>query len=70
MSGFADHQWRRRFSCSLESLLEGFCRPALMDASRSWRITGDFTSRCLLQVLEGVEHVQAALPDAKIRSGK
>ena len=63
MSGLADHQWRRRFSSSLESLLEGFYRPALMDASRYWRITGYFTSRSLLQVLEGVEQLVAASPD-------
>ena len=63
MSRLADHQWRRRFSSSLESLLEGFYRPALMDASRYWRITGYFTSRSLLQVLEGVEQLVAASPD-------
>ena len=33
MTGLADHQWRRRFSSSLESLLEGFYKPALMDAT-------------------------------------
>ena len=63
MPGLADHQWKRRFSSSLESLLEGFYRPALMDASRYWRITGYFTSRSLLQVLEGVENLVAASPD-------
>ena len=63
MSGLRDHQWRRRFSSSIESLLEGFYRPALMDASRYWRITGYFTSRSLLQVLEGVENLVAASPD-------
>jgi superfamily II DNA or RNA helicase len=63
MTGLADHQWRRRFSSSLESLLEGFYKPALMDAVRYWRITGYFTSRSLLQVLEGVEHLVAASPD-------
>jgi hypothetical protein len=63
MSGLRDHQWRRRFSSSIESLLEGFYRPALMDASRYWRITGYFTSRSLLQVLEGVEQLVAASPD-------
>ncbi|MFN9630496.1 MAG: helicase-related protein [Cyanobacteriota bacterium] len=63
MTGLADHQWRRRFSSSLQSLLEGFYRPALMDATRYWRITGYFTSRSLLQVLEGVEHLVAASAD-------
>jgi hypothetical protein len=38
MHGLADHQWRRRFSSSLKSLLEGFYKPALMDAVRYWRI--------------------------------
>jgi len=33
------------------------------DASRYWRITGYFTSRSLLQVLEGVEQLVAASPD-------
>ena len=55
MAGLADHTWKGRFSSSLESLLEGFYRPALMDAVRYWRVTGYFTSRSLLQVLEGVE---------------
>ena len=54
MPGLADHAWKGRFSSSIESLLEGFYKPALMDASRYWRITGYFTSRSLLQVLEGV----------------
>ena len=63
MPGLADHQWKRRFSSSLESLLEGFYRPALMDATRYWRITGYFTSRSLLQVLEGVERLVAASAD-------
>ncbi|MCP9791457.1 DEAD/DEAH box helicase family protein [Vulcanococcus limneticus Candia 3F8] len=65
MSGLADHQWRRRFSSSLESLLEGFYRPALMDAVRYWRITGYFTSRSLLQVLDGVEQLVASSPDGR-----
>ncbi len=33
MTGLADHQWRRRFSSSLVSLLEGFYKPALMEAT-------------------------------------
>ena len=44
MSGLADHAWKGRFSSSIESLLEGFYRPALMDAIRYWRITGYFTA--------------------------
>jgi len=63
MASLADHAWKGRFSSSIESLLEGFYRPALMDASRYWRITGYFTSRSLLQVLEGVEQLVAASPD-------
>ncbi|EAU70807.1 putative DEAD/H helicase [Synechococcus sp. BL107] len=63
MAGLADHTWRGRFSSSLESLLEGFYKPALMDAVRYWRVTGYFTSRSLLQVLEGVENLVAASPD-------
>jgi hypothetical protein len=63
MAGLADHAWKGRFSSSIESLLEGFYRPALMDAIRYWRITGYFTSRSLLQVLEGVEQLVAASPD-------
>ena len=63
MAGLADHSWKGRFSSSIESLLEGFYRPALMDATRYWRITGYFTSRSLLQVLEGVEQLVAASPD-------
>ena len=63
MPGLTDHAWKGRFSSSIESLLEGFYKPALMDASRYWRITGYFTSRSLLQVLEGVEQLVAASPD-------
>jgi len=63
MAGLADHSWKGRFSSSIESLLEGFYRPALIDANRYWRITGYFTSRSLLQVLDGVEQLVAASPD-------
>ena len=62
MPSLADHQWRRRFSSSLQNLLDGFYQPALQHATRYWRITGYFTSRSLLQVLEGVEHLVAASP--------
>lgn len=63
MAGLADHSWKRRFSSSLESLLEGFYKPALMDGVRYWRSTGYFTSRSLLQVLDGVEQLAAATAD-------
>jgi len=49
----------------VESLLEGFYRPALIDAVRYWRSTGYFTSRALLQVLEGVEQLVAATVDGR-----
>ena len=65
MGALRDHQWRRRFSSSLESLLEGFYKPALMDAVRYWRITGYFTSRSLLQVLEGVVQLVVSSPDGR-----
>ena len=65
MAGLADHAWKRRFSSSVESLLEGFYKPALMDAVRYWRSTGYFTSRALLQVLDGVEQLAAATPDGR-----
>ena len=65
MAGLVDHPWKRRFSSSRESLLEGFYRPALMDAVRYWRSTGYFTSRALLQVLDGVEQLVAATPDGR-----
>ena len=65
MAGLADHAWKRRFSSSRESLLEGFYRPALMDTVRYWRSTGYFTSRALLQVLDGVEQLVAATPDGR-----
>ncbi len=63
MPGLTEITWKRRFSSSLESLLEGFYKPALMDAVRYWRITGYFTSRSLLQVLDGVEQLVASSPD-------
>ena len=65
MAGLVDHPWKRRFSSSRESLLEGFYKPALMDAVRYWRSTGYFTSRALLQVLDGVEQLVAATPDGR-----
>ena len=65
MAGLADHVWKRRFSSNAESLLEGFYKPALMDAVRYWRSTGYFTSRALLQVLDGVEQLVAATPDGR-----
>ncbi|TGG96852.1 MAG: helicase [Aphanocapsa feldmannii 277cV] len=63
--GLAVHHWKCRFSSSIESLLEGFYKPALMDAVRYWRITGYFTSRSLLQVLDGVEQLVTAAPDGR-----
>ncbi len=61
-----DHAWKRRFSSSTESLLEGFYKPALMDAVRYWRSsTGYFTSRALLQVLDGVTQLVAATPHGR-----
>lgn len=65
MPGLAEISWKRRFSSSLESLLEGFYKPALMDAVRYWRITGYFTSRSLLQVLDGVEQLVVSSPDSR-----
>lgn len=65
MTQLRDHAWKRRFSSSLESLLEGFYKPALMDAVRYWRVTGYFTSRSLLQVLDGVEQLVASSPDGR-----
>ena len=65
MPGLAEISWKRRFSSSLESLLDGFYKPALMDAVRYWRITGYFTSRSLLQVLDGVEQLVVSSPDGR-----
>jgi SNF2 family DNA or RNA helicase len=65
MPGLAEISWKRRFSSSLESLLDGFYKPALMDAVRYWRITGYFTSRSLLQVLDGVEQLVVSSPDSR-----
>jgi SNF2 family DNA or RNA helicase len=65
MPGLAEISWKRRFSSSLESLLDGFYKPALIDAVRYWRITGYFTSRSLLQVLDGVEQLVASSPDGR-----
>lgn len=65
MTQLRDHSWRRRFSSSLDTLLEDFYKPALMDAVRYWRITGYFTSRSLLQILEGVEQLVTSSPDGQ-----
>jgi hypothetical protein len=45
--------------------LEGFYRPALQESIRYWRITGYFSSRSLLQVLDGVEQLVLASPDGR-----
>ena len=65
MPGLANHNWKPRFSSTTTSLLDGFYRPALMDAVRYWRLTGYFTSRTLLQVLNGVEQLVAAAADGR-----
>jgi hypothetical protein len=45
--------------------LEGFYRPALQESIRYWRITGYFSSRSLLQVLDGVEQLVLASTDGQ-----
>jgi superfamily II DNA or RNA helicase len=63
MTRLRDHTWHESFTSSQGNLLEGFYRPALQESIRYWRITGYFSSRSLLQVLDGVEQLVLASPD-------
>ncbi|MFM8277587.1 MAG: DEAD/DEAH box helicase [Cyanobium sp.] len=65
MTRLRDHTWHESFTSSQDNLLEGFYRPALQEAIRYWRITGYFSSRSLLQVLDGVEQLVLASPDGR-----
>ncbi|MFN7873339.1 MAG: hypothetical protein ACK5QQ_14265 [Cyanobacteriota bacterium] len=65
MTRLRDHTWQESFTSSQDNLLEGFYRPALQEAIRYWRITGYFSSRSLLQVLDGVEQLVLASPDGR-----
>jgi superfamily II DNA or RNA helicase len=60
MTRLRDHTWQYSFTSSLDNLLEGFYRPSLEEAIRYWRITGYFSSRSLLQVLDGIEQLVLA----------
>ncbi|MFM9047150.1 MAG: hypothetical protein ACKOOH_05760 [Cyanobium sp.] len=63
MTRLRDHDWQYSFTSSQDNLLEGFYRPALQEAIRYWRITGYFSSRSLLQVLDGIEQLVLAADD-------
>lgn len=65
MTRLRDHNWQESFTSSQDNLLEGFYRPALQESIRYWRITGYFSSRSLLQVLDGVEQLVQASPDGR-----
>ena len=65
MTRLRDHTWQESFTSSQDNLLEGFYRPALQESIRYWRITGYFSSRSLLQVLDGVEQLVLASPDGR-----
>jgi superfamily II DNA or RNA helicase len=65
MTRLRDHNWQYSFTSSLDNLLEGFYRPALQEAIRYWRITGYFSSRSLLQVLDGIEQLVLAAEDGQ-----
>jgi superfamily II DNA or RNA helicase len=65
MTRLRDHDWQYSFTSSQDNLLEGFYRPALQEAIRYWRITGYFSSRSLLQVLDGIEHLVLAAEDGQ-----
>ncbi|MFN9631650.1 MAG: DEAD/DEAH box helicase [Cyanobacteriota bacterium] len=65
MTRLRDHNWQESFTSSQNNLLEAFYRPALEESIRYWRITGYFSSRSLLQVLNGVEQLVRASPDGR-----
>ncbi len=63
MTRLREHDWQDSFTSSLNNLLLGVYQPVLQQAIRYWRITGYFSSRSLLQVLDGVEQLVLAAPD-------
>jgi SNF2-related domain len=63
MTRLREHDWQDSFTSSQNNLLLGFYQPVLQQAIRYWRITGYFSSRSLLQVLDGVEQLVLAAPD-------
>ena len=63
MTRLREHDWHESFTSSQNNLLLGFYQPVLQQAIRYWRITGYFSSRSLLQVLDGVEQLVLAAPD-------
>ncbi len=65
MTRLRDHAWQYSFTSSQDNLLERFYRPALQEAIRYWRITGYFSSRSLLQVLDGIEQMVLASPEGQ-----
>jgi hypothetical protein len=65
MTRLREYEWQESFTSSQDNLLEGFYRPALQESIRYWRITGYFSSRSLLQVLDGVEQLVLASPDGR-----
>ena len=60
MTRLREHDWQDSFTSSQNNLLLGFYQPVLQQAIRYWRITGYFSSRSLLQVLDGVEQLVLA----------
>ncbi|MFM1800472.1 MAG: hypothetical protein RLZZ117_2750 [Cyanobacteriota bacterium] len=65
MTQLREHDWQDSFTSSQNNLLLGFYQPVLQQAIRYWRITGYFSSRSLLQVLDGVEQLVLASPDGQ-----
>jgi hypothetical protein len=65
MTRLRDYTWQYSFTSSQDNLLKGFYQPALQEAIRYWRITGYFSSRSLLQVLDGIEQLVLAAEDGQ-----
>jgi len=65
MTRLRDYTWQYSFTSSQDNLLKDFYQPALQEAIRYWRITGYFSSRSLLQVLDGIEQLVVAAEDGQ-----
>jgi hypothetical protein len=63
MTQLRQHNWQDSFTSSQNNLLLGFYHPVLQQVIRYWRITGSFSSRSLLQVLDAAEQLVLAAPD-------
>jgi hypothetical protein len=63
MTQLRQHDWQGSFTSNKDNLLLGFYQSVLQQTIRYWRITGSFSSRSLLQVLDAAEQLVLAAPN-------